>query len=490
MVGTTLGRYRIQSVLGHGGMGEVYAAVDPQLDRRVAIKIMAPEAAANGPMVERFLREGRAASALNHPNIVTIHEVGQTETGQLYIVQELVEGLTLRRLLTDGLPYDRVCHVGRQLAKALATAHGAGIVHRDIKPENVMVRPDGYIKVLDFGLAHITLPEEAASEMETASRVTAQGTIIGTTPYMSPEQIGGKPISASSDIFSLGVVFYEMLAGRLPFTGESSLTILSAIVNEHPVPLGRLKPELPVALASLVMAMLEKDRAARPSAVEVDDAFDKILGSGSMVAPVTLAAPRKTVGRETERRALLEVFQGTVSGRGRIATITGEPGIGKTSLVEEVLAEICGRSASAAHRAGPLLRAAEWRGSVPADPRGARQPAARSDHRSLHRHDEDAGADVVRARGHAERREHERAAIARGHQDRVARADETRTGGAVRKHFAHAAARAVPGRPALGRHFDRGRAELPRAAVADLRIFVWRRTGRRRWCSASIRSCR
>jgi len=340
MVGTTLGRYRIQSVLGHGGMGEVYAAVDPQLDRRVAIKIMAPEAAANAPMVERFLREGRAASALNHPNIVTIHEVGQTESGQYFIVQELVEGLTLRRLLTDGLPYDRVCHVGRQLAKALATAHGAGIVHRDIKPENVMVRPDGYIKVLDFGLAHITLPEEAASEMETASRVTAQGTIIGTTPYMSPEQIGGKPISATSDIFSLGVVFYEMLAGRLPFTGDSSLAVLTAIVNEHPVPLGRLKPELPAALSSLVMSMLEKERSARPSAVEVDDALDKILGSPAMVVPVTLAPPRKTVGREAERRTLVEVFQGTVSGRGRIATITGEPGIGKTSLVEEVLAEI------------------------------------------------------------------------------------------------------------------------------------------------------
>jgi tetratricopeptide (TPR) repeat protein/type II secretory pathway predicted ATPase ExeA len=340
MVGTTLGRYRIQSVLGHGGMGEVYAALDPQLDRRVAIKIMAPEAAANAPMVERFLREGRAASALNHPNIVTVHEVGQTDAGQYYIVQELVEGQTLRRLLAGGLPYDRVCHVGRQLAKALATAHSAGIVHRDIKPENVMVRPDGYIKVLDFGLAHITLPEQAASEMETASRVTAQGTIIGTTPYMSPEQIGGKPISASSDIFSLGVVFYEMLGGRLPFTGDSSLAILTAIVNEHPVPLGRLKPELPAALGSLVMSMLDKDRAVRPSATDVDGTLDQILGSAIVMAPVATVAPRRTVGREAERRALLEMFQGTVSGRGRIATVTGEPGIGKTSLVEEVLAEI------------------------------------------------------------------------------------------------------------------------------------------------------
>jgi hypothetical protein len=340
MVGSTLGRYRIQSVLGHGGMGEVYQALDPQLERRVAIKIMAPEAASNAPMVERFLREGRAASALNHPNIVTIYEVGRTDAGQYFIVQELVEGQTLRRLLATSLPFDRICHVGRQLAKALIAAHAAGIVHRDIKPENIMVRNDGYIKVLDFGLAHITLPTAAGAEMETASRVTAEGTIIGTTPYMSPEQIGGALIGASSDMFSLGVMFYEMLAGRLPFTGENSLSILNAIVNEHPVPLGRLKPELPPALSAFVMSMLEKDRSVRPTAVEMDEALERILGAGSTTAPIVQPAARQTVGRDAERRALVEVFQGTVGGRGRIATITGEPGIGKTSLVEEVLSEI------------------------------------------------------------------------------------------------------------------------------------------------------
>ena len=338
MVGETLGRYRIQSVLGHGGMGEVYAAMDPQLERRVAIKIMAPEAASNAPMVERFLREGRAASALNHPNIVTIHEVGRTETGQYYIVQELVEGQTLRRLLS-GLAFDKVCHISRQLAKAFIAAHAAGIVHRDIKPENVMLRHDGYIKVLDFGLAHITLPKAASAEMETATRVTAEGTIIGTTPYMSPEQIKGGLVGTASDIFSMGVVFYEMAAGRLPFTGETSLAILNAIVNEHPVPLARLKPDVPPAFSSLVMSMLDKDRSARPSAVEVDEALEKVFGSGSIPIPVTAVA-RRTVGREAERRALVEAFQGTVAGRGLIATITGEPGIGKTSLAEEVLAEI------------------------------------------------------------------------------------------------------------------------------------------------------
>ena len=339
MVGSSLGRYRIQSVLGHGGMGEVYQAIDPQLERKVAIKIMAPEAAANAPMVERFLREGRAASALNHPNIVTIHEVGRTDSGQYYIVQELVEGQTLRRLAAGGLAFDRACHVFRQLAKAMAAAHAAGIVHRDLKPENVMVRHDGYIKVLDFGLAHITLPKAAAAEMETATRVTAEGTILGTTPYMSPEQINGAAVGTSSDIFSLGVVFYEMLAGKLPFTGETSLAILTAILNEHPVPLGRLKPELPPGISSLVMSMLDKDRSVRPTAIELDETLDKIFGGGP-VSPIVPAAARKTVGREAERRALVDAFQGTVQGRGRIATITGEPGIGKTSIVEEVLAEI------------------------------------------------------------------------------------------------------------------------------------------------------
>ena len=225
------------------------------------------------------------------------------------------------------------------MAKALTAAHAAGIVHRDIKPENVMVRHDGYIKVLDFGLAHITLPEAAAAEMVTASRVTAEGTIIGTTPYMSPEQISGALIGPASDIFSMGVVFYEMLAGRLPFAGDSSLVILNAILHEQPVPLGRIKAELPPAFNSIVMSMLEKDRSVRPSAVEVDEALEKILGAG-LATPVALVASRRTVGRDAERRALVDAFQGTVSGRGRIATITGEPGIGKTSLVEEVLAEI------------------------------------------------------------------------------------------------------------------------------------------------------
>jgi tetratricopeptide (TPR) repeat protein len=337
MVGTTLGRYRIESVLGQGGMGEVYAAIDPQLNRRVAIKIMAADAAAKTTMVERFLREGRAASALNHPNIVTIHEVGCTESGQYYIVQELVEGHTLRRLLADGLSYDRVCHIGHQLARALAAAHAAGIVHRDIKPENVMVRPDGYAKVLDFGVAHMTLSESAASDMETATRVTAQGAIIGTTAYMSPEQIGGTNVGPPSDIFALGVVFYEMFAGRLPFVGESTLGMLNAIVNEHPVPLIRLKPDIPAAVSALVMSMLDKSRTPRPSAPDIDSALDKILGSGVTMAPVAMA-PRRTVGRELEHRALLDMFQATVSGPGRVASITGEPGIGKTTLSEEVLA--------------------------------------------------------------------------------------------------------------------------------------------------------
>ena len=342
MLGTTLGHYHIQAALGHGGMGEVYRAFDPRLDRVVAIKVMAPETAMHAPMVERFLREARAASALNHPNIVTIHEIGQTEAGQYYIVQELVEGQTLRKLLDGRLPPGRVSHVGGQLAKALATAHAAGIVHRDIKPENVMVRPDGYIKVLDFGLARVLGPDADTMDRETVAHraTTGTGSVLGTTAYMSPEQVRGKSVNASSDIFSFGIVLYEMLAGRQPFVGESAFLTLAAIVNEHPIPLMRLDPDLPVALNSIVMAMLAKDPANRPSALDVSAALDEILD----VAAIPVAAPsahrRQTVGRDAERRALLSAFEETASGAGLMLAVAGEPGIGKTSLVEDALNEI------------------------------------------------------------------------------------------------------------------------------------------------------
>jgi tetratricopeptide (TPR) repeat protein len=336
MVGTTIGRYTIEALLGRGGMGEVYRARDPQLDRSVAVKVIQIDQAGNQSRVERFLREARAASALNHPHIITIYEVGQTESGQHYMVQELVEGQTLRSLLTGRIAIDRVTQFAGQLAKAMAAAHAAGIVHRDIKPENIMVRPDGYLKVLDFGLARMALPD-ATTAVQT-QEATAAGTLLGTCAYMSPEQACGHPAGPPSDVFSLGIVIYEMLAGQRPFRGNSSMATLNAILTEHPVPPSRLNADVPLALDTLVMAMLAKDAAARPTTASIDPRLDEATGTAVRTAVPRVV--RHTVGREAERLALAEAFHRSVAGHGLMVAAAGEPGIGKTSLVEDFLADI------------------------------------------------------------------------------------------------------------------------------------------------------
>ena len=344
MVGTTVGRYAIETLLGCGGMGEVYRARDPQLDRPVAVKVIHADQAANQSRIERFLREARAASALNHPHIVTIHEIGRTDAGQYYMVQELVEGQTLRSVLAGRIALDRIVHFGGQLAKVLAAVHAAGIVHRDIKPENIMVRPDGYIKVLDFGLARVTSAEAATGGLTAAQERTAEGTLLGTCAYMSPEQACGRAVGPPSDVFSFGTVLYEMLAGRRPFLGDSSIATLNAIVTEHPVPPSRLNADVPLALDTLVMSMLSKDALVRPAAAGLDVRLDEAMGAAAL-SPVPRAV-RNMVGREVERVALAEAFHGSVAGRGVMFAVAGEPGIGKTSLVEDFLTEI----ASGPHR--------------------------------------------------------------------------------------------------------------------------------------------
>jgi serine/threonine protein kinase len=213
--GTLIGHYRLDALLGRGGMGEVYRGVDLDLGRPVAIKLLPLSNAVRRHSVERFFREARAASALNHPNIVTIHEAGTAPSGAHYIVQELVDGSTLRALMERGIAIEPITDIARQIARALATAHAAGIVHRDIKPENIMVRADGYVKVLDFGLARV-LAEDLAEQTTTTQADTAPGTILGTTAYMSPEQAEGRPIDQASDVFSFGTMLYEMLTGRRP----------------------------------------------------------------------------------------------------------------------------------------------------------------------------------------------------------------------------------------------------------------------------------
>ena len=232
-----IGRYRIIDKLGEGGMGVVYRAQDSKLGREVAIKVLRPEASHYPDRVRRFSHEARAASALNHPNIITVHDAGEFENGP-FLVMELVEGESLRALLRRGhLPLARVLDVGIQAAMALSRAHESGITHRDLKPENIVVRPDGYIKILDFGLAKLI--EKAATSASDATTVTAtitsEGSIVGTVAYMSPEQATGQEVDGRSDIFSLAVVLFESWQGRHVFRRDHMVDTLHAIVHD-PVP--------------------------------------------------------------------------------------------------------------------------------------------------------------------------------------------------------------------------------------------------------------
>src|SRR6266404_4592458 len=219
---TTLSHYRIVSKIGEGGMGEVYLAQDTKLDRKVALKILPADVAAHPDRMKRFVQEARAASSLNHPNIITIHEIGETASGH-FIGTEFIDGETLReRMSRGGVELSDTLDIVLQVASALTAAHGAGIVHRDIKPENIMLRRDGIVKVLDFGLAKLVEQTPLDAEAETRMQVQTQaGMIVGTVTYMSPEQARGVEVDARTDVFSMGVVMYEMLAGQSPFAGET-----------------------------------------------------------------------------------------------------------------------------------------------------------------------------------------------------------------------------------------------------------------------------
>ncbi|MFN0123349.1 MAG: serine/threonine-protein kinase [Blastocatellia bacterium] len=261
-VGQVLGHFRIISPIGRGGMGEVYLAQDLHLARKVALKLLPPEFTLIPENVHRFEQEARAASALNHPNIITIHEIGHTDEVH-FIATEYVEGDTLRRRLTRPLSINETLDIGAQIADALATAHEAGIIHRDVKPENVMLRPDGFIKVLDFGLARVTsrlfLKTGADSAAPTAIPYeTAPGTIMGTVAYMSPEQTRGQQVDARGDLWSLGVVLYEMLSGQLPFNGATVPDTFVAILEREPASLTQLVHGVPHELERIVMRLLGK----------------------------------------------------------------------------------------------------------------------------------------------------------------------------------------------------------------------------------------
>jgi eukaryotic-like serine/threonine-protein kinase len=263
LVGRSLGAYHVTALLDVGGMGEVYCAEDSRLGREVVLKLLPAQFTTDADRVRRFEQEARAASALNHPNIITVYEFGETEAGR-YIAMEMVRGQTLRALIGQSLG-DQLAALGRQTAEALAVAHAAGITHRDIKPENIMVRDDGYVKVLDFGLARLAPPSEEGPAAR-AARITNPGMMLGTVAYMSPEQAQGEKVTTASDIFSLGVVLYELAAGRHPFHASTMLATLQAIVSLTPPAPAQLNSEIPAAFDTLIMQMLAKEPALRPTA--------------------------------------------------------------------------------------------------------------------------------------------------------------------------------------------------------------------------------
>ena len=269
--GSTLSHYRIVSKIGAGGMGEVYLAEDVRLGRKVALKILNADLTRHEDRVRRFEQEARAASALSHPNILTIFDIGKEDSTH-FIATEFIDGQTLRSALARArMKISEVLDTAVQTAAALAAAHAAGIIHRDIKPENIMVRPDGLVKVLDFGLAKLveTQAPSANSGARTIAKAdTDPGTVMGTAAYMSPEQARGQKVDARTDVFSLGVVIYEMIAGRAPFEGETASHVIVSILEKEPAPLTRSSPDAPSELERIVTKALAKDKDERYQTVK------------------------------------------------------------------------------------------------------------------------------------------------------------------------------------------------------------------------------
>ena len=298
--GDVLGDCEILAPLGRGGMGEVYLARDRGLGRQVAVKVLPAAFAGDAARLVRFEREARSASALNHPNICTIHALGQLADGRRFIVMEHVDGATLRALHRDRLDVPRALEISRQLAEGLTAAHEAGVVHRDVKPENVMVRADGLVKILDFGLAKI-MPESAMALGEATRSVDASlpGGVVGTVQYMSPEQVRGEAIDARTDIWAVGVVLYELVAGHPAFDGRTTSDIVANVLHVEPPPLARFAHDCPPELQRIVSKCLRKDRGHRYQTmrdVALDlEALADILRAGASSAPVPAGEPTARV---------------------------------------------------------------------------------------------------------------------------------------------------------------------------------------------------
>ena len=340
----TIAHYEIQELIGRGGMGAVFKAQDTRLGRTVALKVLTVVDLPEDELKERFLREARAGALLNHHGIVTIYEVGEDQ-GQHYIAMEYVQGSTLRKLLRDQPPSIlEVIDIAMAVGQALSTAHGNGIIHRDIKSENIMITEEGVVKVMDFGLAKI----------QGASMLTREGEIMGTAAYMSPQQATGEATDHRTDIFSLGVVMYELLTGQRPFTGDQEIAIIFSLLNEEPMGIRELNDQVPEALEQIVFKALRKEPQDRYQQVgQMVSDLEKVHQAMTVEGEVSLAElelvaaeevavaeerefQAQLVGREKELEAVKELLYRVTLGEGQTVLISGEAGIGKTRLVGEL----------------------------------------------------------------------------------------------------------------------------------------------------------
>ncbi|MCA1630721.1 MAG: protein kinase [Acidobacteria bacterium] len=359
--GTRLGRYEVRSKIGEGGMGEVYLAHDTRLGRAVALKVLPADVARDERRMQRFVQEARAASALNHPNIITIHEI-EDEGAVNFIATEFIDGETLRaRMNRGGLRLGESVEIAAQIVSALSAAHAAGIVHRDVKPENVMIRRDGYVKVLDFGLAKLTGLPSGSIDTEAATRAlvnTDPGAVMGTVAYMSPEQARGKEVDARTDLFSLGVVLYEMIAGRVPFAGETVSHVIVSILEREPPPPSALARHVPEALDLFVAQALAKDPEERwQTAKQMLAALKKIRQRLASEAEI-----ERSTAPELLSRTIASSSGGTASSGVAGATASaGEGGSGAQATLAAAPADTARSVAGATNAsAAPAPRLKGW----------------------------------------------------------------------------------------------------------------------------------